>query len=95
MVPSKGIDEKNWSVSVLTDDVKWLGHTRLILKSDNEKAIVRVLKDSLRALRVEGLEQVGEEHPPVYDPQANGNAEVGVKLLKGMFRTRRSCLEKG
>ena len=30
---------------------------------------------------------------PEYDPQANGSAEVGVKLLKGHFRTVRSCIE--
>ena len=39
------------------------------------------------------LEQCLEEHPPEYDPQANGSAEVGVKLLKGHLRTMRSCLE--
>ena len=46
-------------------------------------------------LRIEGASSPPvrlEEHPPEYDPQANGPAKVGVKLLKGHFRTTRSCL---
>ena len=34
-----------------------------------------------------------EEHPPPYDPQANGAIEVGVKLVKGQLKTMRSALE--
>ena len=34
-----------------------------------------------------------EEHSPEDDPQANGSADVGVKLLKGQFRTVRFNLE--
>ena len=30
---------------------------------------------------------------PEHDPQSNGRAEVGVKLLKGHFRTMKSCME--
>ena len=30
---------------------------------------------------------------PEYNPQANGNADVGVKIVKSMFRTFRSGLE--
>ena len=35
-----------------------------------------------------------EEHPPPYDPQANGAIEVGVKLVKGHLKTMRSALEE-
>ena len=34
------------------------------------------------------------ENSPEYDPQSNGNAEVGVRLVKGMVRTMRSSLER-
>ena len=63
------------------------------MKSDNEPAIVKLLTETLRELRINGLEQVMEEHPPEYDPQANGSAELGVRLLKGHLRTMRSDLE--
>ena len=94
VVPVKGIDEKGFSVDAVVDCVQWLGYSRVVLKSDNEPAIVVLLQESLRQLKVHGLDQVMAENSPEYDPQANGNAEVGVKLLKGMFRTHRSCLEE-
>ena len=31
-------------------------------------------------------------HSPDYDPQGNGNAEIGVQIVKSMFRTHRSVL---
>ena len=40
------------------------------------------------------MEKVTSENPPEYDPRANGNAEVGVKIVKGIFRTFRSGLEE-
>ena len=33
------------------------------------------------------------ENSPEYDPQATGNAEVGVNIIKGMIRTFRTGLE--
>ena len=41
VVPTKGVDEKGFSVDALVDDVKWLGYTKVTLKSDNEPAIVK------------------------------------------------------
>ena len=72
VVPKKGIDEKNAAVESLVEDVEWLGYTKLKLKSDNEPAIVKLLSESLRELRINGVSQVLEEHSPEYDPQANG-----------------------
>ena len=72
--------------------MKWLSYNKVVLKSDNEPAIVKLLAETLRELRVQGLEQCLEEHPPERDPQSNGSAEVGVTLLKGHFRTLKSCM---
>ena len=52
-IPSKGLDEKGFSVDSLVSDVKWLGYSKLILKSDNEPAIVKLLSEALRELRIE------------------------------------------
>ena len=92
VVRSKGSDE-DFAVDCLVSDIKWLGYSKVILKSDNEPAIVKLLTETLKSLRVEGLEQVCEEHPPPYDPQSNGGIEIGVKLIKGQLRTMRSDLE--
>ena len=43
VVLSKGIDEKGFSVKCLVEDVKCLGCAKVILKSDNEPAIVKFL----------------------------------------------------
>ena len=70
-----------------------MGYSKLTLKSDNEPAVVKLLTEALRELRINGVSQVLEEHPPEYDPQANGAAEVGVKLLKNHLCTLRCNLE--
>ena len=72
VVPKKGIDENTVAVDSLVEDVKWFGYTKLTLKNDNEPAIVKLLSETLRELRVNGVSQVLEEHSPEYDPQANG-----------------------
>ena len=51
IVPQKGVDNDQYSVDVLVEDIKWLGFIRIILKSDNEPAIVKLLSDTLRELR--------------------------------------------
>ena len=71
VVSRKGIDEKNFAVNSLFEDVKWWGYSRLTLKSDNEPAIVKLLTEAFGELRINGVSQVLEEHPPEYDPQAN------------------------
>ena len=94
VVPQKGLDEKGYAVNALVEDVKWLGYTSLTLKSDNEKAIVKLLSEALRELRISGVPHFLEEYSPEYDPMANGSAELGVKLVKGQFRCLRSDLEE-
>ena len=48
-VKQKGADEEGFAVECLRRDLQWLGHTRVILKSDNEKAIVALLSTTLKA----------------------------------------------
>ena len=65
-----------------------------MFKTDNEPAILKLLTESVRELRIQGIEKVMSENSPEYDPQANRNAEVRVKIVKSMFRTSRSGLEE-
>ena len=55
----KGIDEKRFSVDMVVEDVLWLGYSKVLLKSDNEPAIVKLLKESLATLKVSGVDQAG------------------------------------
>jgi len=95
-VVAKGSDEDGYAVSRLVEDIAWLGHTRIILKSDNEPAILKVLKDSLRTARVEveELEQIQEEQAVKYDSRSNGDAENAVKQVTKLLRTLKLCLGK-
>ena len=77
-VPAKGVDERGFAVDALVGDIKWLGYSRVTLKSDNEPAIVKLLAEALRELRVSGVEQVLEEHSPEYDPQSNGLSLIHI-----------------
>lgn len=71
VVPQTGLDPQRAVVDVVVEDIKWLGCARVILKSDNEPALVRVLREALKTLRVESVVQACDEHPPQYDPQSN------------------------
>ena len=86
-VPQKGSYEAGFAVDCITRDIEWIGATRVILKSDQERAIVGLLKNAFKALRIEGLDQAAEEQPPAYDPQANGAVEGAVGDVKGRIRT--------
>ena len=57
-------------------------------------AIAKILSQALKALRIQGLDQAAEEHPPEYDPQSNGSVEATVKAVKGKSRTVLHCLER-
>ena len=47
-VPTKGVDEKGFSVDAMVSDVKRLGYNKSTLKSDSEPAIVKLLQEALR-----------------------------------------------
>jgi len=92
-VPQKGVDPDRYAVQRLVRDIQWLGHSRVILRSDNDPAIVKLLSETLKDLKAEGFWQVAESHPPIYDPASNGAIEVACKSVGGMLRTLGSDLE--
>ena len=96
VVPCKGLDEDNYVVKLVIEDLSWLGHTRIILKSDQERALVALVTQAAMALRfkVDEISSVSVEHSAKYDSQASGGTEVGVRALRGHYRTLKLCLEK-
>ena len=95
-VPVKGVDEDGHVTKLVCDDLAWMGHTRIILKCDNEPAIKKVLTESIIRMKVnvEDLETISKEHPERYESQSNGMTEVGVKNFRGHFRTLWSCIQR-
>ena len=82
VVPCKGIDEDRHVVDLVRTDIEWMGHVRLLLKSDNEPAVKRLLEQTLVALklRVESLEHISKEFPGRYESQSNGMVESAAKI---------------
>ena len=94
VVLQKGDDEDHYCAKLVASDVEWLGHISVILKSDNEKAIVSVKERTARILReYKGVKNVQTESPPAYDSQSNGGIEAGIRIIRCLFRTLKLCLE--
>jgi hypothetical protein len=89
VVPCKGVDEDGHVVKLVCDNLAWMGHTRIILKCDNEPAVKKVITEALIRMKVDvkDLETISQEFPERYESQSNGMPEVGVKIFRGQFRT--------
>ena len=96
VVEKKGADTGGYAITRLVEDIRWLGHTKLALKADNERAIVKLLKEALRAAKAEirDIEQLQEEFPSPYDSQSNGDIENAVRNFQGLMRTMKLGLER-
>ena len=97
VVPCKGRDEDDYVTNIICEDLAWLGHTKMILKGDNEPALQSLIKRIVELSNLENkhVEQLTQEEPAKYDSQANGGTELGVMLIRGLFRTLKCCLEAG
>ena len=95
-VPCKGDGGDRVVVNLAVEDIGWLGHTRVILKSDQERSLVALVTRALEVLKfkVDKLESVSIEHIPTCDSQASGGTEIGVRAVRGLFRTMRLCIGK-
>jgi hypothetical protein len=95
VIPCKGADEDGIVADMVVQDVLWLGHTRVILKADGEAAIQALVRRAMELARVEckELDQLAKEDPAAYDSQSNGGTEIGVRMIRGLFRTLKLCLE--
>ena len=85
-VPAKGLDEDGYIVEQLKQDILWLGHSKVVIRSDNEPALLQVVASTLVALKMAEVTSAVDEGSVPYDPQTNGAAENAVKLFKGSLR---------
>ena len=63
VVPQKGVYPKRYVVDMTVEHVLWRGLSQALLKTDDERPIAKVSKESLSACKVAGLDQVGGEPP--------------------------------
>ena len=86
-VPRKGIDA--YAIVMLRKMTERLGHKRIVMRSDNEPAIL-ALKEAVR--RETDVDVILEE-VPVGDHQANGIVENAVKQVRWQFRVLKGTLD--
>ena len=55
-VPQKGADADGYAAKSLSENVSWLGHARLAIRSDNEPAIVKLIAMAVNALKLTGVD---------------------------------------
>ena len=91
IVHAKGVDYEGLDkvVKMLSGDLDRLGWKRVVFRSDHEAAISALLRELGRSWHGE----VVPEEAATRDPQSNGAAENGVKLIKGRVRTLKDALE--
>ena len=96
----KGADEEDYSAKLVSSAVLWLGHLGLILRGDNGPALQSVIDRSMQLLRLRvtdwgsesALGRSTNESSAPYDSQSNGGTDVGVMLVRSIFRTLELCL---
>ena len=93
-VPRKGVDPEGYIVEKVKQDILWLGHAKIMIRSDNEPALAQVVAHALVAAKVSGVETATSEGSVPYDPQTNGAAESAGGLIKKMMRTHILSLER-
>ena len=89
IAPTKGADE--YAVAELKNDVTCSGFTEVLIRSDNEQAILALKESTATALKLAGVNVKGEESV-LYDSTSNGLAESAVKDTKDAVRTNLACL---
>ena len=82
VVPCKGVGSDGYAVEKLKRDILWLGYSRVTLKSDNERAILALMREALRSIKVDVVDQANEAHPANYDSKHSGAVENAVKLVQ-------------
>ena len=93
VVPSKGV-EHPYNVQALTNMLKNAGCRRMLVRSDQEPAILALIRQAGTAARLEcGIEAVPDP-ARLGDKDANGLAEGAVKEVKGKTRTLKYALER-
>ena len=79
-----------WVVDRLVEDLATLGHTKVIVKTDGEPALVNVME----AIQEKRSHPTVPKHPPVYDSQANGAIEKAVDDVMAQLRALKIGLER-
>ena len=88
VIPGRGI-EYDWPAKQLSANIKGLGYRRVVLRCDNEPAIVAMAE----AVKAKCPVEIVIETSPPGDKNANGIAERSVQATEAHVRTLKADLE--
>ena len=86
-VNEKGVNPR--SIAIVKTFLEKLGHKKVTIKSDQERAIIAMREEIKRHTWVE----IVDEKSKAYDSQSNGQAENAVQIVEKQFRTLRDSFE--
>ena len=89
IVKEKGINP--YSVKKLSNILSGTGYRRVILKSDQEPAVMSLKEAVKREIDIEV--EVAFEESPVGEHQSNGEIENAVNRIRGQIRVTKDALE--
>jgi len=94
LVPAKGV-EHYYPEEALLRDIKFLGYSKVTLKSDQEPSILALVNAVKNSLSGKGI-QCQTENSPKGDAHgmSNGEAELAVSLTQGLARTLKDQVEQ-
>ena len=90
---NQGLGPEGYIIEEIQHNILWLGHPQIMIRSDNEPALLQVVDKALMALKAKGVTSSSEGSVP-YDPQTNGAAENAVRLLKRSLRANLLSFER-
>ena len=59
-VVKQGADDEGYIVEQLKQDVLWLGHHRIVMRSVNEAALLQVIERNMAVLKMAGVDSADE-----------------------------------
>ena len=89
VVPKKG--KHVYTMKEMSRLIDWLGYRRIILKTDQEPAIMEFKQCG----KSERPEEIMFEESPTYDSRANAEVERAIHTVQGQVRTLKDALEAG
>ena len=90
-VPQKGVDPEDYAIRQILKLLQWLGHSEVILQSDQEPAILKVL-EGVQSHRGAGT-RTAIQKSPVGDSMSNGLVERANQSVEGQVRTMTDAIE--
>ncbi len=97
--PVKGDDGAHYVADLVASHVSFMGHIKLLIKTDNGPALRKLASVALERVRCQivrtdsVVESIASESAE-YEGASNGGTECGIRAVRGLCRTIKRCTEK-